>query len=440
MEKVTVFETLHENAAGIDIGAAQIFVSPDGLEVQNFDTYTADYYRCARYLKEKGVKNVAMEATGIYWMALYAVLESFGFYVCLVNPKETRQIKGRKTDVADCRWIQKLFAAGILRKSFIPSGRYMELRLLVRERLDIIDMGSTYVNKMQKCMELMNIKLKEVISQVHGVSGIKMIKAILSGSRDKMYLLSLCDKRIIENKGDNVLKALEGNYNETYLFMLEQNLSMWEEHQELIKVIDGKIEKLLAELCLDKPEVKITSKAKRVRHHAPKVAGLHGKLVQLYGVNISSISGMNDYTILRLIGETGTGMERFPTVKHFVSWCGLSPKHHQSGSTNKRVKGTKCNKAGQIFKESAQSLINSKYIAIGSFMRKIRARRGSLIAIKAGARKLAEAFYNALTKGIDYVEQGVKKYEDQIKQREKAALYRLAKKHDLQLIDKQQAA
>lgn len=425
MEKVTVFETMHENSAGIDIGATQIFVSPDGLEVESFDTYTADYYRCAKYLKAKGIKNVAMEATGIYWMALYAVLESFDFYVCLVNPKETRQVKGRKTDVADCRWIQKLFSAGILRKSFIPSGRYIELRLLVRERVDFIEMGSTYVNKMQRCLELMNIKLKEVISQIHGASGIKMIKAILSGSRDTMYLLSLCDKRIIEKKGEEVLKALEGDYSETYLFMLEQNLFMWEQHQEFIRVIDKKIEKLLGELCVARPEIKIESKAKSVRHHAPKVAGLHGKLVQLYGVNMSSISGLNDYTLLRLIGETGIDMDRFPSVKHFVSWCGLSPKHHQSGSTYKRVKGTKCNKAGQIFKESAQSLINSKYIAIGSFMRKIRARKDSPIAIKAGARKLAQAFYNALTRGTDYVEAGVSKYEDQIKQKEKAALYRL---------------
>ena len=177
-----------------------------------------------------------MEATGVYWMALYAMLESCGFKVCLVNPKETKQVKGRKTDVKDCQWIQKLFSAGILRQSFIPEEKYMEVRQLVRERIDIIEMGSTYVNKMQKCLELMNIKLKEVISQIHGASGIKMIKAILEGNRDKDYLLSLCDKRIIEKKGDAVLKALEGNYNDTWLFMLQQNLHMWEKHQEHVGV------------------------------------------------------------------------------------------------------------------------------------------------------------------------------------------------------------
>ena len=440
MSKVTVFKTVHENAGAIDVGTEKIFVSPDGTEVKSFDTFTSDYYRCAEYLQEKGIKEVAMEATGVYWMALYTMLESCGIKVFLVNPKETRQVKGRKTDVRDCRWIQRLFSAGILRQSFIPEGKYMEIRQLVRERLDIIEMGSVYINKMQKCLELMNIKLKEVISQIHGSSGIKMIKAIITGNRDKTFLLSLCDKRIIVKKGELVLKALEGNYNDTYLFMLKQNMQMWEKHQQQLISIDKEIEKLLAELCKTKQEVEVKSKAKLIRHHAPKINSLHTMMVRMYGVNVSSVSGINDYTLLRLLGETGINMGRFPNVKHFVSWCGLSPKHHDTGKTKKRVKGICCNKAGQIFKESAQSLLNSKYVAIGSFMRKLKARKDTAIAIKAGARKLAEAYYNALTKGIDYVEQGTKKYEEQLKQREKATLYRLAKKHNMQITEKQQAA
>lgn len=440
MQKETVFETVYENAAGIDIGAEKIFVSVDGIEVVSFDTFTSDYYKCVEYLQQRNISHVAMEATGIYWMALYAMLESCGLKVCLVNPKETKQVKGRKTDVKDCQWIQKLFSANILRQSFIPEQNYMEVRQLVRERIDIIEMGSTYVNKMQKCLELMNIKLKEVISQIHGASGIKMIKAILSGNRDKDYLLGLCDKRIVTKKGDLILKALEGNYNDTYLFMLEQNLLMWEKHQEQITIIDNRIGQLLAQLCEPKKQLTIESKPKLIRHHAPKIEGLHGMLIRLYGVNLSSISGINDYTLLRLLGETGIDMNRFPTVKNFVSWCGLAPKHHKSGRMNKRVKATSCNKAGQLFKEIAQGLINSKYIAIGSFIRKLRAKKDAAIAIKAGARKLAIAYYNALTKGIDYVEQGTKKYEEQIKQRQKVALYKLAKKFNVEIIEKQTAA
>jgi hypothetical protein len=267
-----------------------------------------------------------------------------------------------------------------------------------------------------------------------------MIRAILGGNRDKDYLLSLCDKRIVEKKGEAVLKALEGNYNDTYLFMLKQNLHMWEKHQEHVGIIDERIGQLLEQLSKDKELLATNSKPKPVRHHAPKIEGLHQMLMRLYGVNVSSISGINDYTLLRLIGETGVDMIRFPTPKHFVSWCGLSPKQHKSGKINKRVKATSCNKTGQIFKEITQSLMNSKYIAIGSFIRKIKARKDSAIAIKAGARKLAIAYYNALTKGIEYVEQGTKKYEEQIVKREKAVLHKLAKKYNMQIIEKQQAA
>lgn len=439
MKKVTVFETVFEHAAGIDIGAEKIFVSPDGVEVVNFDTFTSGYYQCIEYLQQKGITNVAMEATGVYWMALYAMLESCGFKVCLVNPKETKQVKGRKTDVKDCQWIQKLFSAGILRQSFIPEEKYMEVRQLVRERIDIIEMGSTYVNKMQKSLELMNIKLKEVISQIHGASGIKMIRAILEGNRDKNYLLSLCDRRIVENKGEAVLKALEGNYNDTYLFMLKQNLHMWEKHQEHVTVIDERIGLLLQQLSKGKELLVKNSKPKPVRHHAPKIAGLHEMLIRLYGVDASSVSGINDYTLLRLVGETGVDMSRFPTNKHFASWCGLSPKRHQTGKVNKRVKGTRCNKTGQIFKEIAQALINSKNIAIGSFVRKLKARKDSAIAIKAGARKLAVAYYDTLTKGSGYVEEGAKRYEEQIVKREKAVLKKLAKKYNMEVVDSQMA-
>jgi len=434
MAKETIFETVHEKVAGIDIGAEKIFVSPDGKEVVSFDTFTSSYHECAAYLKEKGIKKVAMEATGVYLIALYFLLEELGMMVCLVNPKETKQVKGRKTDVKDCQWIQKLFSAGILRHSFIPEGKYMELRLLVRERLDIIDMGSTYVNKMQKCLELMNIKLKQVISQIHGVSGIRMIKAIIAGTRQSDLLLNLCDERIRKNKGELVLKALEGNYNDTYLFMLQQNMELWEIHQYRVENIDVRIAQLLDELSVDKEEIPV-GKAKQIRHHAPRISGLHDTMARLYGADLSSISGINDYTALRLIGETGTDMGRFENAKSFVSWMGLSPKVHRSGKLNKRVRGTPCNHAGQIFKECAQGLINSRHIAIGSFMRKLRGRRDSAIAIKAGARKLAIAYYNVLTKGTAYVEQGIKQYDEQIKHREIISLKKLAKKHNMQIIE-----
>ena len=317
----------------------------------------------------------------------------------------------------------------------------LEIRYLVRERLDIIEMGGSYINKMQRCLELMNIKLTEVISQIHGVSGIKMIQAIIGGERNPNVLLQLCDKQIIAKKSEQVLKALEGNYNETWLFMLSQNLSLWQQHQLQIANIDGRIEVLLNQLTqgkqIDKAQL---GKVKPIRHHKPQIKDLHETMVKLFGANLSSIAGINNYSLLRLIGETGTDMNRFPSVKHFVSWCGLAPAHNQSGKKSKWIKQAPCNKAGQIFLEGAQSLEQSKYTAIGCFIRRVKIRRGAGVAYKAGGRKIAEAYYNALTKGAAYVEQGVKQYEQQIKQRELATLNKLAKKHNLQIIEKQKAA
>jgi hypothetical protein len=238
----------------------------------------------------------------------------------------------------------------------------------------------------------------------------------------------------MKNKADQMLKALEGNYNPSWIFLLEQNLRMWQIHQKQLKVIDKKTEELLEALSMGKPEFKATVKAKPIRHHAPQIEGLHQNLLNIYGVDGNSLSGINDYTLLRLLGEVGHDMSRFPTVKHFVSWCQLAPACNQSGKMRKRIKVKSGSKAGQIFREVAQSLLNSKHIAIGAFMRRIRSKKDSKIAVKAGARKLAAAFYNLLTNGADYVEYGVKQYEKQLQDREKAFLYKLAQKHNLQLV------
>ena len=200
MSKLIQFEQIHAHGAGIDVGAKEIFVSIDGEQVVSFKTFTEDYHTCCRYLKENGITAVAMESTGVYWMSLYSILEDSGIRVCLVHPRETQQVKGRKSDVKDSQWIQKLFSAGLLRESIVAEGALKELRMLVRERLDLIEMGSTYINKMQKYLELMNIKLKNVISQIHGVSGLRVIKAIIEGERDEEKLLGLCDISIRRNR------------------------------------------------------------------------------------------------------------------------------------------------------------------------------------------------------------------------------------------------
>jgi len=434
MSKLISFDQINPHAAAIDIGAEKVFVSTDGLAVQCYGTFTSDYHILIRDLKQKKIERVCMEATGVYWIALYELLEQAAIEVCLVNPKEVKQVKGRKSDPKDCRWIQKIFSAGLVRQSYVPAGKLKELRMLVREREDIISMGSTYVNKMQKFLELMNIKLTSVLAQIHGASGIRMIEAIIEGQRDPGYLLLLCDERIIKHKSDKVLKALEGNYNQSWIFLLAQNLQMWKTHENQLQVIDKKIEELLAALEEGKKQISSSLPTKLVRHHAPKINGLHQKMVNIYGVQATSLPGINDYTLLRLLGEVGSDMSRFATAKHFVSWCQLAPLLNQSGKMNRRIKVRNGSKAGQIFRTTAQALLNSKQIALGAFIRRIKNKKDSKIAIKAGARKLAEAFYNLLTKGKEYVEKGIKKYESQLKEKEKIFLERLAKKHKLILI------
>lgn len=196
MSKTIKFEQIHSHGAGIDVGAKHIFVSIDGEQVVNFQTFTEDYHRCCRYLKDNGITSVAMESTGVYWMSLYSILEESGIKVCLVHPSEVQQVKGRKSDVKDSQWIQRLFSAGLLRESIVAEGTLKELRMLVRERMDLIQMGSTYVNKMQKYLELMNIKLKNVISQIHGYSGLQIIRAILDGERNEEKLWFKIIKKI----------------------------------------------------------------------------------------------------------------------------------------------------------------------------------------------------------------------------------------------------
>jgi transposase len=435
MAKVIKFEQIHANCAGIDVGSKEIFVSIDGVQVVNFKTFTEDYHLCCEYLKKNGITAVAMESTGVYWMSLYSILEDAGISVCLVHPRETQQVKGRKSDVKDSQWIQKLFSAGLLRESIVAEGALKELRMLVRERLDLIEMGSIYVNKMQKYLELMNIKLKNVISQIHGSSGLKVIRAILEGERDVETLLAFCHARIRNEKAEDVKKSLRGNYKPQYLLLLKENLRLWEEHQKSIAFIEKEIEKLLDAMCVDKMDISVGSPARPSRHHNPDIKDLHGKMVRLFGgVNLTTIAGINDVTMLRLLGETGSDLSRFPTEKHFVSWLGLSPKNKQSGRMKKRVK-SRSNNAGQIFRQSAQSLMNSKHNAIGAFIRRLKGRKGSQIAIKAGARKLAIAYYNATTKGIEYVEKGVQKYIELLKQRELRALKGLALKYNYSIAE-----
>lgn len=428
---------LYPHSAGIDIGSEKVFVSIEDKPVRNFRTFTATYQELSHYLKEHAITHVAMEATGIYWITLYDILEGDGFDVTLVNPADSKNLPGRKTDVQDCQWIQQLFSYGLLRKSFVPDDIVRKLRVYTRMREDKLQMGSSHIHHMQKALIQMNIRLPEVLSQTHGASGMSMIKAILEGERNPEILLSYCTSSLIKRKGADILLALEGNYKEEYLFELRQAYDGYMFYLDQVAKCDWETEKILKEYNsrADK-DYKDKHPIKPIRHNKPQINHLHELLLGIHGANPTTLPGLTDYSLMKLTAELGNDITQWPTVKNFVSWLGLAPGKHQSGKMNKRSKKKAVTRAGQIFKQAAQSILLSKQPGLGAFARRIKSRRGPGIAIKATARKIAELYYNIFSKGMEYVEQGVNKYEAKLKEQQIMFLHRKANELNYQLIEK----
>ncbi len=412
---------LRKNAAGIDIGAKNIFLAVENEGVRSFETFTEDFREATAYLLSKGVETVAMEATGVYWVILYEMLERAGLDVWLVDGRQTKQVPGRKTDVKDCQWIQQLHSYGLLNRCFVPDEQVKEVRAYQRMREDHIRTAAMHINHMQKALTEMNIRLKEVLSQIHGASGLAIIKAILNGERNAQTLLALCHKSIKEKKGHLVLKALEGHYTKAGLFALHQAYQGYMFYQQQIEQCDKQIQQ-----CMEKAnrydqdnrvkkEIEAVKGRKPIRHNKPQVDHLGGHLLKIFsGKDATDLPGITDYTWLQLYSETGNNLNKWPTEKHFTSWLGLAPGQHQSGKKRKNRNKKYRPKAGQIFKQIAQSLIESKKIAVGAFGRRLKAKRGPGIAIKATARKLAILYWRLMVKGLEYTERGIQDYEARI--------------------------
>jgi len=430
-------EKIRKNVGGIDIGAKKVFTSIEGQPVISHFTFTEDFYNLRDYLLRYKVSSVAMEATGVYWVILYEILEEAGIDVWLVDGRQTKQVPGRKTDVKDCQWIQELHSYGLLNRCLVVDADIKELRSYIRLREDHINSSAMHVNHMQKALTLMNIRLKEVLSQIHGVSGLAIIEAILDGERDKQVLVGLCHSSVLKKKKDLVLKALEGRYTESGLFALMQAYDGYKFYQKQIAECDNRINVVMNRIGQSGIGQELEKKRKVVRHHKPNVDKLGPNLLNVFdSKDATLISGITDYTWMQLLAETGPDLTRWPSEKHFTSWLGLSPGQHNSGKTlrNARKKGKP--KAGQIFRLIAQGLINSKDIAIGSFGRRLRGRKGPKIAIKAMARKLAALYYRVMVKGLEYVEQGIKYYEEQILMSKIKTVNRLAHELNLSISEK----
>jgi transposase len=426
----TSLAVLDPLAAFVDVGSEQMHVSIAGGSPELFGTFTTELHRLRDWLKDQKVASVAMEATGVYWLPLYGVLEAAGLKVSMVNGKQTRNLPGRKTDMKDCQWGATLHAHGLLQAGFVPPAQIRRLQDYLRLRGDHLTSAASCVQHQQKALERMNVKLHDVISSLVGVSGIKVIEAILAGERDPDRLLALCDVRIQNKKAERIKESLRGTWAEEHLFALRQAVENWQHYQKQIAACDQQMAAVLREISgsdqPSDPEVK-TQAVKRAGVNAPQIDDLHRLLAKLCGgKDLTVLPAHTDYSILQLVGEVGFDLKQWPTEKHFTAWLGVAPGSHQSGKRKGSVH-RKRNRAGRLFCVMARSLVRSKNIALGGFYRRMAGRRGGLVATVALARKLAQLFWRVMVKGLSYAEAGLQSYEEQVLETKRRALCRLAK-------------
>jgi len=429
-------ERIEPGVSAIDIGSESLFVAVANEPVKRFGTFTSEMILLGEYLFSHGVERVAMEATGVYWIPLHDHLDKCGFEVTVFHGAHARNLPGRKTDAADCQWHAMLHSHGLLSPCFIPPAEILELRSLYRLREDHVGLGAMYTQQMQKALVLMNVRLHDVISQTTGVSGLRVMEAIVSGERDVKKLVSLCANQILKRKRDQVEASLHGTWEAHHVFALRQALEGYRFCQAQMAACDAQIERWLVEQTRDL-EPKPVQSSSQVRHNAPVIDDLHGKLVTLSGGRDAGIlPGISPLGFLKLVGELGTDLSRWPSEKHFVSWLGLAPGRNESGKRRKRVRRRKTT-AGQIFKEGAMSIAKSKHLALGGFYRRLKGRTSAGVANTAVARKLAGLYYRLMTQGLEYVEQGLHEYEKKYTEQSVKRLKKVAQRLGLTVIETQ---
>jgi len=433
---------LDPKAAAIDVGSERLHVSIGGDVPKVFGTFTGDLEALRDWFQQQAVRTVALEATGVYWLYLYEVLEGAGLEVVVVNGRHVQNVPGRKTDMADCQWLATLHAHGLLRGGFVPPADIRQLQDYQRLRADHVIGAASQVQKMQQALERMNIKFHDVISDLTGVSGLKVVRAILQGERRPGELLALCDEQIQKKKSAAVKESLRGCWKKEQLFALRQALELWEAYQQKINDCDREMQALLQQLAeppgpqggggligpVQLARVKVQGK------NAPAIERCQELLARLCGGrDATQIPGLGMYLVLQIISEVGTDMTRWPSEKHFVSWLGLAGGRKQSGKRKGSVKAHR-NRAGRMFCAAARSLAKTVDKALGGFYRRLRGRVGGLAANVALARKLALLFYRLLRYGADYVEKGLKAYEAKVWQTEARLLRKLAQKQGFTLV------
>lgn len=415
--QVNALEQINSNAAGIDIGSEEMYVAvPPGRDeesVRCFPTFTADLHRLADWLKSCGINTVAMELTGVYWIPLFEILEAGGFQVYLVNARHLKNVSGRKTDVLDCQWLQQLHTYGLLRPSFRPPEQIVSIRSLVRHREMLVEYRSAHIQHMQKALTQMNLRLTNVLSDITGVTGLKIIRAILAGERNPKVLAQFRDERCKKSEAE-ITKSLEGHYKREQVFALKQAVELYDFYDRQLRECDAELEAMYKEF--EPPQNPGTPppaphRGKRRKNQAH--FDLASTLYRMTGVDLTQIDGVDALTIQKVLSEIGTDMSKWPTVKHFASWLRLCPNNKITGGKiiHTGVLPTQ-NRASTALRVAAASLKHSDS-ALGAYYRRKPAQLGAPAAITATAHKLARIIYFMLSEHKPYHDFGADYFEEQ---------------------------
>jgi transposase len=403
---------LHPDAAGVDIGAEEIFVAipadRDTLPIRCFPTFTRDLLEAVAWLKQCGIRTVAMELTSVYWIPRYQILETEGFEVFLVNAQYVKHVPGRKTDVSDWQWIQYLHSVGLLHGSFRPKGTICAVRSLWRHRESLIQMAAQHVLHMQKSLDQMNLQLHHVLSEITGLSGLRILDAILAGERNPVKLAELCHWRVKSSR-DTVAKALEGDYRTEHLFALKQSLAGYRYYQQQIGETDEEIRQHLADLPAAKnAQPKLPKRTKKYpyekRHYEPTNFNLRAELYRIFGVDLTNVPGISAVTAHTILCEVGTDLSRFRNASAFASWLGLCPEKQISGGKilYTRTRPVR-NRVALALRLGANSLHHADNY-LGNFFRRMKRKLGKPQAVTATAHKLARILFHLLTCKEEYNE------------------------------------
>jgi len=432
----TPMRPIYPNAAGIDVGAESHFVAiPPGRaaqDVREFSAFTDGMHQLADWLKENHIDTVVMESTSVYWIPLFELLEQRGVDVRLVDARHAKGMPGRKTDVLDCQWLQYLHCYGLLSAAFRPEDKICVLRAYLRQRAMLIENMSRHIQHMQKALTQMNLKLQHVVSDISGDTGMRIIRAILKGERDPHVLAKLRDRRC-KSTAEVIAQSLKGNYRTEHLFELEQAVSLYDTYRTKITECDSRIQAHLKEFDDQSGNQTLPPQRKKAGGNDPNF-DLTDALYRMTGVDLTQIDGINALTASKVIAEIGLDMTRWPSASHFASWLGLCPGNNKSGGKQKSGRCKPCsNRAKEALCVAAQTLYRSK-CSLGEFLRRMRARLGAPVAIKATAHKMARIIYEMLRTKTPYRDKGPEHYNAKMKARQLASLERKAKDYGMKLV------